>query len=89
MVSHPFVAAPELAAPVVAFAHAARAPCKRVGRIEFVAELPKTLSGTIGLVDPRRMQAGRRRSGARAGHEHFEDDSPDFSATAGHNRDRP
>jgi acetyl-CoA synthetase len=65
---------PELAGQILAFARERLAPYKRVRRIEFVIELPKTLSGKIRRVELRGQEAERRRRGERAGNEYFEDD---------------
>ena len=66
----------ELAEDILAFARSQLAPYKRVRRIEFIAELPKTLSGKIRRVDLRKAEAERRRQGTRAEHEYFEEDFP-------------
>jgi acetyl-CoA synthetase len=63
-----------LARQILAFAREKLAPYKRVRRIEFVTELPKTLSGKIRRVDLRHQEAQRRASGERAGMEFFEED---------------
>ena len=66
----------ELAQDILAFARRQLAAYKRVRRIEFVAELPKTLSGKIRRVELRRAEALRRERGERAQHEYFEEDFP-------------
>ncbi|MDP9044526.1 MAG: AMP-binding protein [Pseudomonadota bacterium] len=65
-----------LAEDIFRFARARLAPYKRVRRIEFVSELPKTISGKIRRVQLRNQEAERRRAGMRGGDEHFEDDFP-------------
>jgi acetyl-CoA synthetase len=45
-----------------------------VRRIEFVTELPKTISGKIRRVELRQMEVLRRQGDTRGEHEHFEED---------------
>jgi acetyl-CoA synthetase len=52
------------------------APYKRVRRLEFMAELPKTISGKIRRVQLRTAEAERRAAGVRAEGEWFEEDFP-------------
>ena len=66
----------ELAEDVLAFARRQLAPYKRVRRIEFVTELPKTISGKIRRVQLRAQEIERRALGARAEGEWFEEDFP-------------
>ena len=66
----------ELAGSILAFAREHLAPYKRVRRIEFVSELPKTISGKIRRVELRQMEVQRRQSDARGAHEYFEEDFP-------------
>ena len=66
----------ELAANILAFAREHLAPYKRVRRIEFVSELPKTISGKIRRVELRQMELQRRQSDARGAQEYFEEDFP-------------
>lgn len=66
----------ELAEDILAFARRQLAPYKRVRRIEFVTELPKTLSGKIRRVELRRTEALRRQDDQRAALEYFEEDFP-------------
>jgi acetyl-CoA synthetase len=72
------VASRELAEDILAFARTRLAAYKRVRRVEFVTELPKTLSGKIRRVDLRGAEAERRRRGERAPNEYFEEDFPDL-----------
>ncbi len=65
-----------LAEDILAFARRKLAAYKRVRRIEFVAELPKTLSGKIRRVELRHAEAERRRRGLREPLEYFEEDFP-------------
>ncbi len=67
---------PELAADILAFAREHLAPYKRVRRLEFVHELPKTLSGKIRRVELRQLEARRRQGETREPHEYFEEDFP-------------
>ena len=64
-------------------ARAQLAPYKRVRRIEFVAELPKTISGKIRRVELRQQEAERRVAGTRTDGEFFEDDFPGLRGTDG------
>ena len=66
----------ELAEDILAFARRQLAPYKRVRRIEFVTELPKTLSGKIRRVELRRTEALRRQGDQREPLEYFEEDFP-------------
>ncbi|GGK08862.1 AMP-binding protein [Pseudomonas matsuisoli] len=75
-----YAPSPALAAELLGFARAALAPYKRVRRLEFVAELPKTLSGKIRRVELRLLEAERRKSGTRATHDYCEEDFPDLKA---------
>ena len=68
----------DLARDIFAFARRQLAPYKRVRRIEFVTELPKTLSGKIRRVELRNAEAARRERSERAEHEYFEDDFPEL-----------
>ena len=68
------VAGPALAEAIFAFARRQLAPYKRVRRIEFVAELPKTISGKIRRVDLRAQEVERQSSGKRGALEYFEED---------------
>ncbi|MNR69119.1 hypothetical protein D3C85_1941460 [compost metagenome] len=45
-------------------------------RIEFVTELPKTISGKIRRVELRRIELQRRQDHTRADLEFFEEDFP-------------
>ena len=69
-----------LAESIFAFARRQLAPYKRVRRIEFVGELPKTISGKIRRVQLRQQEAERRAAGIRADGEYFEDDFPRLRA---------
>jgi acetyl-CoA synthetase len=69
-------ASPALAAEILAFGRKHLAPYKRVRRIEFVSELPKTISGKIRRVELRRIELQRRQDHARAELEFFEEDFP-------------
>ena len=64
----------ELARHILAFARDNLAPYKRVRRIEFVSELPKTISGKIRRVELRQMEVVRRQSETRGEWEYFEED---------------
>ena len=46
-------------------------------RLQFVTELPKTISGKIRRVQMRKQES-ERGEGARVQHEYFEDDFPSF-----------
>ena len=72
-----------LAEAIFAFARRQLAPYKRVRRIEFVTELPKTISGKIRRVQLRQQEAERRAAGTRADGEFFEDDFPGLRGSDG------
>jgi acetyl-CoA synthetase len=72
------VAGPELAQALFAYSRQHLAPYKRLRRIEFVSELPKTISGKIRRVQLRAQEVALRASNARAPNEFFEDDFPQF-----------
>nr|WP_029002313.1 hypothetical protein [Azohydromonas australica] len=58
------------------YAHQQLAPYKRVRRIDFLTELPKTISGKLRHVEQRRLEADRRERGVREAGEFFEEDCP-------------
>ncbi len=64
----------ELAQAIFAFARQQLAPYKRVRRIEFVTELPKTISGKIRRVELRARESDLRSSDSRGENEFFEED---------------
>ena len=68
------IASPELARAILTFARQQLAPYKRVRRIEFVEELPKTISGKIRRVQLRTQEVERQAAGVRGEQEYFEDD---------------
>ena len=70
----------ELARNILAFAREHLAPYKRVRRLEFVSELPKTISGKIRRVELRQMEVQRRLSNARCEWEFFEEDFQQLSS---------
>jgi len=72
-----------LAEAIFAFARRQLAPYKRVRRIEFVTELPKTISGKIRRVQLRQQEAERRAGGTRNDSEFFEDDFPGLRGADG------
>lgn len=65
-----------LAEQIFTFAREHLAPYKRVRRIEFVLELPKTISGKIRRVELRQLEVQRRQGDGRAALEFFEEDFP-------------
>jgi len=65
-----------LAEDILAFARRQLAPYKRVRRIEFVTELPKTISGKIRRVQLRSQEDSRHAAGQRGDHEYREEDFP-------------
>ncbi len=67
---------PALAEALFAFCRKRLAPYKRVRRIQFVDELPKTISGKIRRVQLRAQEADRQAAGARGEREYIEDDFP-------------
>ena len=66
----------ELAEAIFAFSRRQLAPYKRVRRIEFVDELPKTISGKIRRVQLRAAEVTSRSAGTRAEREYWEEDFP-------------
>ena len=72
-----------LAKAIFAFARRQLAPYKRVRRIEFVTELPKTISGKIRRVQLRQQEGERRAAGTRSDGEFFEDDFPGLRGADG------
>jgi acetyl-CoA synthetase len=78
------VPGPELAREIFAFSQRQLAPYKRVRRIEFVAELPKTISGKIRRVQLRAQETERRAADQRGKMEFFEEDfAPPRTETQG------
>ncbi len=73
-----FTAGPALAEAIFAFARQQLAPYKRVRRIEFVTELPKTISGKIRRVQLRAQEVERQAAGARGAGEFLESDFPNL-----------
>jgi acetyl-CoA synthetase len=65
-----------LAEDILGFARRKLAPYKRVRRIEFVDELPKTISGKIRRVQLRAQEVTRHANGQREATEHWEEDFP-------------
>lgn len=60
--------------------HSRLAPFKRVRLIEFVTELPKTISGKIRRVQLRRLEHDNDRANALRGEEFREEDFPELRA---------
>ncbi|HET6839521.1 MAG TPA: AMP-dependent synthetase, partial [Bradyrhizobium sp.] len=58
--------------------HTRLAPFKRIRRIEFVTELPKTISGKIRRVQLRRLEHDNDRDNALRGEEFREEDFPEL-----------
>ena len=69
---------PALAEAIFAFARQQLAPYKRVRRIEFVSELPQTISGKIRRVQWRAQEVERQAAGARGAGEFLERDFPNL-----------
>jgi acetyl-CoA synthetase len=63
-----------LAADILAHARDILGPFKRIRRIQFDQDLPKTISGKIRRVELRRREIDLRASDGRAEHEWFEED---------------
>lgn len=72
------VASRDLACSILAYAREQLAPYKRVRRIEFVDQLPKTISGKIRRIELRQIEALRRQDDSRVTHEYYEEDFPEF-----------
>jgi acyl-coenzyme A synthetase/AMP-(fatty) acid ligase len=72
LILHPgAVASPALAAELFAFCRARLAPYKMPRLLEFVPELPKTISGKIRRVELRALEAQHRLAGAPRAAEYF------------------
>lgn len=72
LILHPeAVASAELATELFAFAREHLAPYKMPRILEFVPELPKTISGKIRRVELRAQEAQHRHQGPPKAHEHF------------------
>jgi acetyl-CoA synthetase len=67
----------ELAKNIFAHIRAQLAPFQRIRRIEFVKDLPKTISGKIRRVQLRAVELGKDNSGWVRGFEYVEDDFHD------------
>jgi len=63
--------------------HARLGPFKRIRRIEFVTELPKTISGKIRRVQLRRLEHDNDRGNALRGQEFLEEDFPELVRSRG------
>lgn len=61
--------------------HSRLAPFKRIRRIEFVTELPKTISGKIRRVQLRRLEHDNDRGHALRGQEFREEDFPELQSS--------
>jgi acetyl-CoA synthetase len=69
---------PETALSIFQHLHARLAPFKRIRRIEFVTELPKTISGKIRRVQLRRLEHEDNRVDPLRGKEFREEDFPEL-----------
>ena len=69
---------PRVAFEILSFARRRLAPYKRVRRLEFVRELPKTISGKLRRTELRGIEAERRQHASRAEAEYFEEDFPNL-----------
>jgi acetyl-CoA synthetase len=72
-------AGPELAASIFAFSRRQLASYKQVRRIEFVDELPKTISGKIRRVELREQSAARHAAGEKGAREYLVEEVPSAS----------
>lgn len=73
---------PELAQELLGFARGCLSPYKRVRRLQFVGELPKTLSGKIRRIELRLGEAQRRAAGTAYLHDYAEEDFANHPAPA-------
>ncbi len=71
-----------LAQDIFAYSRKQLAPYKRVRRLEFVSELPKTISGKIRRVQLRADELQMRKAGTRGAMEYFEEDFPALKMSA-------
>jgi acetyl-CoA synthetase len=69
---------PETALSILQHLHTRLAPFKRIRRIEFVTELPKTISGKIRRVQLRRLEHEDNRVDPLRGKEFREEDFPEL-----------
>jgi len=69
---------PQTALSIFQHLHARLSPFKRIRRIEFVRELPKTISGKIRRVQLRRLEHDNDRGDALRGQEFREEDFPEL-----------
>jgi acetyl-CoA synthetase len=69
---------PDTALSIYKHLHARLAPFKRIRRIEFVTELPKTISGKIRRVQLRRLEHDDNRDDPLRGQEFREEDFPEL-----------
>ncbi len=69
---------PGIALSIFQHLHARLAPFKRIRRIEFVTELPKTISGKIRRVQLRRLEHDNDRNNPLRGVEFREEDFPEL-----------
>ncbi len=69
---------PDTALSIFRHLHTRLAPFKRIRRIEFVTELPKTISGKIRRVQLRRLEHDNNRDDALRGLEFREEDFPEL-----------
>src|SRR3954451_25422553 len=69
---------PETALSIFKHLHTRLAPFKRIGKIELVTELPKTISGKIRRVQLRRLEHDNTRDDALRGMEFREDEFPEL-----------
>jgi acetyl-CoA synthetase len=66
---------------ILAYTRERLAPYKRIRRLEFTADLPKTISGKIRRVELREQEEHRHASGAARGRTEFwEEDFPDLKS---------
>ncbi|HLI24675.1 MAG TPA: AMP-binding protein [Acidimicrobiales bacterium] len=79
-----WAAEPATALDILRHCRAVLAPFKRVRRLEFVEELPKTISGKIRRVELRGREAQLHPGGppAKAGDEFWDDDFPELRSPA-------
>jgi acetyl-CoA synthetase len=69
---------PETALSIFQHLHTRLAPFKRIRKLEFVTELPKTISGKIRRVQLRRLEHDDNREGALRGIEFREEEFPEL-----------
>jgi acetyl-CoA synthetase len=81
MLKPKLIASREVALEIFKFTRERMAPYKRPRTIQFVNELPKTMSGKIKRTDLRKLETNQRSSLTRNKNEYFESDFAEVFTT--------